>query len=42
MILLGILLDMVVIPHVVQSDNEFDTLVLNEMLSLLGSLQFFG
>ena len=31
-----------VIPHVIQSDNEFDTFVINEMLSLLGSLQFFS
>ena len=37
-ILLDIILDMGVVPVVIQSDNQFVTLALEEMLTLMGSI----
>ena len=41
-ILLDIILDIGVVPAVIQSDNEFATLALEELCSLLGSTQLFS
>ena len=41
-IMLDIILDMGVVPVVIQSDNQFATLALEELLTLLGSNQIFS
>ena len=40
--LLGVFLDCGVIPAVVQSDNEFTSLAMEELTQLLGSTQLFS
>ena len=42
MIILDIILDMGVVPVIIQSDNEFCTLALEELSHLLGSTQLFS
>ena len=40
--LLDIILDCGIVPAILQSDNEFATLILEELVSLLGSTQIFS